>query len=240
MNINKNDSFKRFNFISLILSLGFVLFFLIFAVLAQYIVLIFFSGFNSQELKNSIIFFISQVLTFFTVLYIFLVKRNDSISMSESRYSITKLILIGILFGIFTFIMNIISLSIYSFIFGSVVRSQNTEVINQITVKYPYLLIITVIVGPIIEEITFKAGIFTFFHEIFKDNNNFLKVFMPALISACIFGLLHDGLKLLPVYIVPSFLGCIIYKKFNSLIPCIVAHFLNNLTVMIIVFYSIS
>lgn len=243
-NFNKN-TIKRFNPISLLLSVGFLLFAIIYSIilrlipnLFEYILSFFTVGVNDlEEIKliyRNIFYLIIQTLTFLTTLFIFFIYRNDSISKNPRKKSILNLILKGVGFGILTIIITVVSINIMSYLSGELVKSKNTELVNKMFKNYPYMLIATVIIAPILEEITFKAGIFTFFHELFQDKSKFLNTIIPAVISAFIFGFIHDGLKLVPVYFLPSFLGCLIYKKNNSLIPVIVGHFVNNLIVSLL------
>lgn len=243
-NFNKN-TVKRFNPISLLLSFGFLLFTVIYSFvlklipnIVEYIISFFTIGINNLneiELINKNIFYlIIQILTVITTIFIFLKYRDDSISKAKRNNSITILILKGLIFGILTIILTIISVNIMGYFLGETIRSENTEFINKIFYKYPYMLITTILIAPILEEITFKAGIFTFFHELFQDKSKFLNTIIPAIISAFIFGVIHDGIKLVPIYFFPSFLGCLIYKKNNSLIPVIVGHFVNNLVVSLL------
>ncbi len=44
-------------------------------------------------------------------------------------------------------------------------------------------------------------SVFTFFHEIFQDKGIFLKVILPAFVSAFTFAVIHDGVYLVPLYI---------------------------------------
>lgn len=194
---------------------------------------------ENEELFNK--FFtsvLSSIATFITFIIAVLLskKRNDSISIKKSETSLKKLLLFGIGLGIFMILWNIIISYTYP-LFGLTFKSNNTESILKSLKLNKILLINLLISAPIGEEIAFKYGVFTFFHEIFQDKGKLLKIFLPALVSAFVFAVIHDGLYLVPLYIVPSFIGCLIYEKTKSLMPCILGHFLNNLLAIITLLY---
>lgn len=195
---------------------------------------------SSKEEINEIIFkkIIFLLANIFTVISFFITllltkKRNDSISYEKSSFSIKKKILIGFFLGIFMIFWTVIISVIYSKI-GFDATSNNTNNIINYLKGEKFMLFLILIVAPIGEEIAFKYGLFTFFHEIFKFNKKFLKIILPAFISAFVFGIIHDGLLLIPIYFIPSFIGCLIYERTKSLMPCIIGHFINNFIVIII------
>lgn len=210
------------------------------------------SGFVSIFLKNSKYLleneelfnkFFTSVLSSIATLITFIItvflskKRDDSISIKKSEFSIKKLILIGIGIGIIMILWNIVISYVYP-LFGLNFKSENTEHIFE-SLKFNKILIVNMLISaPIGEEIVFKYGIFTFLHEIFQNKGKLLKIFIPAFVSAFVFAVIHDGLYLVPLYIVPSFIGCLIYEKTKSLLPCILGHFLNNFIALMMMLYS--
>lgn len=256
---NTNIKAKRFNLKSLMIVVNYfitpILFFLIIAALFRTTQLDEFL-FNSRIAKSffennqylledeetftnfltSIVGSLATIFTFAIALLIYK-NRKDSISIRKTELTIAKLILIGICLGVFMILWNFVISYIYTIV-GLDFKSGNTENIAE-SLKYNKLLIFNLLVSaPIGEEIAFKYGIFTFFHEIFQKNGKFLKILLPAFVSAFIFGIIHDGLYLVPLYIVPSFLGCLIYEKTKSLMPCILGHFLNNLIAFLAMLYT--
>ena len=194
---------------------------------------------NEEKFNNflsSILGSVATIITFVTALLIYK-NRKDSISIKKTEFSISKLILFGVALGIIMISWNFVISYLYSII-GLDFRSGNTESIAE-SLKYNKLLIFNLLVAaPFGEEIAFKYGIFTFLHEIFQKNGKFLKILLPAFVSAFIFGMIHDGLYLVPLYFVPSFIGCLIYEKTKSLMPCILGHFINNIVALLAMLYS--
>ena len=195
---------------------------------------------ENEELFNK--FFtsvLSSIATFVTFIIAVLLskKRNDSISIKKSETSLKKLLLFGIGLGIFMILWNIIISYLYPLL-GLTFKSKNTGSLFE-SLKFNKLLILNILIAaPLGEEIAFKYGIFTFLHEIFQNKGKLLKIFLPAFVSAFVFGIIHDGLYLIPLYFVPSFIGCLIYEKTKSLFPCILGHFINNLIAFLAMLYN--
>ncbi|MFT4452433.1 CPBP family intramembrane glutamic endopeptidase [Parvimonas sp. G1425] len=250
---------KRFNLKSLILVINYfitpILFFIVVAALFRFTLiddLIFDSEIakrffennpslieNDETFNNFLSSILGSLATIFTFVMALLIYKNrkDSISIKKTEFSIAKLILFGVALGIIMLSWNFVISYVYSII-GLDFKSGNTEGIAE-SLKYNKLLIFNLLVAaPIGEEIAFKYGIFTFLHEIFQKNGKFLKILLPAFVSAFIFGMIHDGLYLVPLYFVPSFIGCLIYEKTKSLMPCILGHFINNIVALIAMLYS--
>lgn len=244
---NEITKTKKFNFVSLFLAISsfvfLILYYFILNILPtsfwSYIAFFFVTENTSftemEKIIGNLSFIGAEILTLITILIIYIKFRNDSISKKD-KPKFSKLVIIGIFLGVATIILTMLSTIILGLIVGNPVVSENSKLVSEETKIFPPILITTLIIAPILEEITFKGGVFTFFHELFKDMHPVFNTFLPAIISSCVFGFLHDGINLIPIYFIPSFLGCIIYKKTGSLIPCIVGHFLNNFFVAILTF----
>lgn len=196
---------------------------------------------SDEAFTNFVSSIVSSLATIFTFVIALLIykDRKDSISIKKTKFSIAKLILIGVGLGTFMILWNFVISYVYSII-GLDFSSENTESIAE-SLKYNKLLIFNLLVAaPIGEEIAFKYGIFTFLHEIFQNKGKLLKIFLPAFVSAFVFGIIHDGLYLVPLYFVPSFIGCLIYEKTKSLFPCVLGHFINNFIALIMMLTQLT
>lgn len=184
-------------------------------------------------------FFLVNIFTIISlIIMLFLTKkRNDSISNKKSNISLKNKIIIGCFFGVLMILSTYIISSLYTFI-GFDSASKNTQNIMNYLKSEKLMLIMILIVAPIGEEIAFKYGLFTFFHEIFKSKGRFLEIIFPSFISAFMFSIIHDGVLLIPIYFFPSFIGCLIYEKTKTLMPCILGHFINNFFVVIILMFT--
>lgn len=259
---SSNSTTKRFNLKSLILVINYfitpfiiaaiILFFLVDrdfprSIINSPIAIKFFKN-NKFILEDEELFInvFTSVVSSITTLITFIIgvllsrKRTDSISAKKSETTLIKLLILGVGLGIFMILWNIIISQAYR-LFGLSFKSENSQGIFRALQYNKILLIINLLFSaPIGEEIVFKYGIFTFFHEIFRDQGKILRIFIPALISAFIFAMIHDGLYLVPLYIVPSFIGCLIYEKTKSLLPCIFGHFINNFIALIMMLTQLT
>ena len=150
----------------------------------------------------------------------------------------------GLLNGITLMIISSIVTSIfYSFSSGAT-SNANESSIESITNLYPILSIIVFgIIGPIVEEFTYRAGLFSLLKKFGR---------IPAyIISIIIFGLLHfsfdfsstenliNELINLPSYMVAGGILCFIYEK-HGLGASIISHATNNLiSVLLTIIISI-
>ncbi|MFE7703935.1 CPBP family intramembrane glutamic endopeptidase, partial [Bacillus subtilis] len=83
--------------------------------------------------------------------------------------------------------------SIEYYVFGIGRESENTQAILDVIQAVPLMIIVSSIVGPILEEIIFRKIIFGALYE----KTNF---FFAGLISSVIFGIVHADLKHLLLY----------------------------------------
>lgn len=103
--------------------------------------------------------------------------------------------------------------------------------LHETTTNWGLDIISAVILAPICEELIFRGFIF----------NKMLLRFSPAkavILSSVIFGALH-----LTTGISPTLVGavlCIIYMKYQSIIPCMVIHAIHNLAVTLIKYFAAS
>lgn len=93
------------------------------------------------------------------------------------------------------------------------------------TMDWIQFFILSCLLAPICEEILFRG----FLLEKLEINYSAKK---SIIITSLVFGLMH-GLKGISPAIV-SFVLCILYKKYHSLIPCIAIHFVHNLLAILL------
>ena len=155
----------------------------------------------------------------------------------KKSFTKAKPYLIGLAGGVALLASNIIiNLIINSFYTTTV--NQNQSVANDMVMQYPVLCIIILgFVGPIVEELTYRVGLF-----------NFLlrgKRWIAYLVSIAIFALIHfdffagsaeayiNELLNLPSYIAAGLIMTFLYDRFG-LASSLVAHVFNNLYSVII------
>lgn len=111
--------------------------------------------------------------------------------------------------------------------------SKNTEAILQIIELYPIVLLVTSIVGPILEEIVFRKIIFGELHKRF----NFI---ISALVSSLIFAAAHNEFEHILLYTAMGFTFAYLYVRTKRIIVPIFAHVAMNTFVVLVqsVFYE--
>jgi uncharacterized protein len=130
--------------------------------------------------------------------------------------------------GVFlAFIAQILAANIETNIFGVDPGSENTQMLVNVIEVTPLLIIVTSIIGPILEEIIFRKIIF----GVLYVKTNF---FVAALISSIMFSLLHGEPQHLLLYASMGFTFAFLYVKTNRIIVPIFAHVAMNTMVIII------
>lgn len=110
---------------------------------------------------------------------------------------------------------------------GIKMGSENTQRIIGLIETLPLVVVISSVVGPILEEIVFRKIIFGSLHKRFS-------FFISALLSSIIFGLAHMELQHLILYSAMGFTFAFLYKKTKRIIVPIIAHVMMNSLVVIV------
>lgn len=100
----------------------------------------------------------------------------------------------------------------------------------------PAMILVVVILGPAVEELTFRGGVFNALYRLglLASKGNESKRFVSivekvsfvaaALVSSAVFALLHLEPVLLPALLVLAVALCALFRRTKSLLPLIVAH----------------
>ncbi|MFV9834425.1 CPBP family intramembrane glutamic endopeptidase [Bacillus stercoris] len=116
--------------------------------------------------------------------------------------------------------------SIEYYVFGIGRESENTQAILDVIQAVPLMIIVSSIIGPILEEIIFRKIIFGALYE----KTNF---FFAGLISSVIFGIVHADLKHLLLYTAMGFTFAFLYERTKRIWVPIFAHLMMNTFVVI-------
>lgn len=169
---------------------------------------------------------ISFVAALFIILYM-LIPEMKSRHRDAERVSKGSAVMWSII-GIFmAYAAQIIASLIEINVFGIQPGSENTEMLVEIVKDVQYFMIVTAIVGPILEEIIFRKIIFGSLHKRF----NF---FISALISSLIFAAVHADFTHLLIYTAMGFTFAFLYVRTKRLIVPIAAHVAMNTLVLIV------
>jgi uncharacterized protein len=130
--------------------------------------------------------------------------------------------------GIFlAYMAQALAVTIEMNVFGIEPGSENTQELMNIAKAFPLFIILTSIIGPILEEIVFRKVIFGTLYARF----NF---WISALISSIIFGLVHMELSHLLIYSAMGFTFAFLYVKTKRILVPIIAHVSMNTLVAIV------
>ncbi|MFJ7729456.1 lysostaphin resistance A-like protein [Neobacillus sp. NPDC097160] len=110
---------------------------------------------------------------------------------------------------------------------GVEMGSENTQNILHIIETMPAAILVTSIIGPILEEIVFRKIIFGALHKRF----NF---FISALISSVIFAAAHMEFQHILLYSAMGFTFAFLYVKTNRILVPIFAHVTMNTLVVLV------
>ncbi|MED3548837.1 type II CAAX endopeptidase family protein [Cytobacillus praedii] len=129
--------------------------------------------------------------------------------------------------GIFlAYFAQIMAASIENII-GIEMGSENTQDILMLIKTFPAVIIVSSIIGPILEEIVFRK-------IIFGSLNKRLNFFLSALISSVIFSLAHAEIEHTLLYSAMGFTFAFLYVKTKRIIVPIFAHVTMNTLVVIL------
>lgn len=198
--------------------------------LISFFVVLIFSSFQMEESLQQIL---TEVVT-----YVILFSLLGYLAFKSKKYFIDNLknpknYLYGVLIGAAVIVAEIIISTLISSIYQPETNANQTMV-NDLTTNYPTLMIITtVIIGPICEELTYRVGLY----ELLRQKN---EVF-GFIVSGLIFAFVHIGftdttflteITAFPVYLTIAYLFNLAYKKYG-LAGSVTAHAITNLVSML-------
>ncbi|WP_042141883.1 CPBP family intramembrane glutamic endopeptidase [Paucisalibacillus sp. EB02] len=170
-----------------------------------------------------------SIFSFTIGLIIVLILMKPDMKMAQTRSSLftVDIVLWSILGVIMAYVAQAVAVTIETNIFGMEPGSENTQGIMNITRTIPLFAIIPAIIAPILEEVIFRKIIFG---SLYKRTN----FFVAALLSAFIFGIIHEGLEHILIYASMGFVFAFLYVKTKKiLVPIIVHMALNSISVIV-------
>lgn len=182
------------------------------------------------DLTNEEVFAIWTIISFsvglITVLLLLKpdIKDRHRYSNRSSKLDALKWSFIGIFMALGAqYIAALIEMNL----FGIEMGSENTEILVDVTKVIPLFIIVTSIIGPILEEIIFRKIIFGSLYNRF----NF---WIAAFISSLIFAAVHMDFEHLLIYSAMGFTFAFLYVKTKRIIVPIIAHISMNTLVVIV------
>ncbi len=196
--------------------------------------------------KDIISYIIVSIPHTFLIIYIIWIKRIEhnkypDIKDDNPKSKINSLEYYGFKsFKYFKYIDIVFTIVLYSFIF--IISSTfvyfiqllpdinfNTPELSKISVPIPLLLLFSLVTG-YKEEIFFRSYLLTAF------KNAGVKFSTIALISTCLFALLHfyGGIIGVSIALINGFIFCYVFKKTKNVHVIAIAHALYNFTVLVL------
>ncbi|WP_347552640.1 CPBP family intramembrane glutamic endopeptidase [Pseudalkalibacillus hwajinpoensis] len=135
--------------------------------------------------------------------------------------------------GVFmAYASQIIAAMIEMNVFGIEPGSENTEMLIEVAKAAPIFIIVTSIIGPILEEIVFRKVIFGALYTRF----NF---WIAGILSSVIFAAIHFDFSHILIYTAMGLTFAYLYVKTKRLIVPIIAHMtMNTIVVLINVYFA--
>lgn len=174
--------------------------------------------------------FIVAIMLFLLIKFIFKGKLN-SIDSSE-KMDLKKSIIISIVVLFLTIGIIYGVMWVQSFLFSHIsLNSSNADAITKEFKSNPLPVVGLAFVTSTLEEIVYRQLLFGYLYDLFLGCNEYIRYITSALISAIIFGSIHDGLfhPAMLQYITYGFILSGLYLYTKRISSPIIVHVLFNL-----------
>ena len=164
--------------------------------------------------------FIVAIILFLLIKFIFKGKLN---SIDSSEKMDLKKSIIGIIYGV---------MWVQSFLFSHIsLNSSNADAITKEFKSNPLPVVGLAFVTSTLEELVYRQLLFGYLYDLFSGCNKYIRYITSALISAIIFGSIHDGLfhPAMLQYITYGFILSGLYLYTKRISSPIIVHVLFNL-----------
>ena len=223
----KNNDLKN-----MLIGVGVIFLYFIFSGYVYEFIRIFGINYNDLSTTNKYIYLaLYQLLMLFVITFIY---RKDFISnFKDFKSNIGSYIKKYIKYWIIALILMIISNIVISNFTTTFTSENNKAIINELKVAPLYILITTVFILPILEELVFRLSL----RKIFTRTN-----ILYIVLSGIFFGFIHvigylenmsDLLFIIP-YSIPGFIFAYTHTKSNNIFVPISLHLIHNLVMIII------
>lgn len=174
--------------------------------------------------------FIVAIILFLLIKFIFKGKLN-SIDSSE-KMDLKKSIIISIIVLFLTIGIIYGVMWVQSFLFSHIsLNSSNADAITKEFKSNPLPVVGLAFVTSTLEELVYRQLLFGYLYDLFSGCNKYIRYITSALISAIIFGSIHDGLfhPAMLQYITYGFILSGLYLYTKRISSPIIVHILFNL-----------
>jgi membrane protease YdiL (CAAX protease family) len=161
------------------------------------------------------------------LLILFILRKEIQYNRFERKGNSFGNSVVWAVFGVFLALFAQTVAANIEHLFGIEMGSENTQQILKIINTFPMAILVSSIIGPILEEIVFRKIIFGALYKRF----NF---FISALISSAIFALAHMEPQHVLIYAAMGFTFAFLYIKTKHILVPIFAHVAMNTLVVLI------
>ena len=155
---------------------------------------------------------IPYIIIFINFLIIF-IKKYKTNKLKEEKLNIKNISLI--------IILGILMITIYNIVMSKVNQVVLFTTFDTKDINIPNYIVLTVLIGPILEELLFRGIIF----NEFKKFNPQMK---SILLTSFIFALLHTTILQVIYAFALSFMLIYVYQKFKTILAPIIMHITSN------------
>lgn len=192
--------------------------------------------------ETTVVAYLNLLLDLVFALIILLIFKDSLIEQWKDFFKEKKEnILYGFVIGfVMLFVASIVG-GLLSMAFGAQTDSQNQAVIENLAQAHPVIIVITsVILAPIVEELLFRGTIFGWLYE--------LHPMIAHLGSAFLFGFVHimdavlsgnyqEWYQIFAYFLMGAVLS-FLYEKRNNIYVPILSHMMNNLISILLVLFN--
>lgn len=192
--------------------------------------------------ETTVVAYLNLLLDLVFALIILLIFKDSLIEQWKDFFKEKKEnILYGFVIGfVMLFVASIVG-GLLSMAFGAQTDSQNQAVIENLAQAHPVIIVITsVILAPIVEELLFRGTIFGWLYE--------LHPMIAHLGSAFLFGFVHimdavlsgnyqEWFQIFAYFLMGAVLS-FLYEKRNNIYVPILSHMMNNLISILLVLFN--
>ena len=174
--------------------------------------------------------FIVAIILFLLIKFIFKGKLNSIDSSEKMDLKKSIVISIAILFLTIGIIYGV--MWVQSFLFSHIsLNSSNADAITKEFKSNPLPVVGLAFVTSTLEELVYRQLLFGYLYDLFSGCNKYIRYLSSALISAIIFGSIHDGLfhPAMLQYITHGFILSGLYLYTKRISSPIIVHVLFNL-----------
>lgn len=232
----KNDKLKKL--------LGLFSLYLVYSLLYKHFIVSFLwkKIFHSYDMQTIVkLDMLARSITLIIYIFVIYVLLKNKLGLDDSRkINLIKSILLSlVVFLIDYFFISKITLYIEKFLFGSL-SSPAGDFSTKIIKEMPIDIINVGILAPIMEELAFRKGLFSFLYELHSGCNKCVRVVTSVLISSIMFGAIHNGYfhQSMIYYTTFGILCSLLYLYTKRISSAIIIHILFNLTWAVMTIYS--